>query len=159
MGTPDSDHSRRLEYASTRLLHDLATSMLRLSTSVMVECNFDRSFASTDLEQISATARVQIVQCWSDRETIVRRYRHRFMNGERHRAHFDQEALPDVITGLDRDAYDLSTLGYPAITVDTTDGLHPGFSVITSLVQAHRRQKPHALSPSYIPPFLDCPCC
>jgi predicted kinase len=153
IGTQDREDSRRLGYASTRLLYDLATSMLRHGTSLMVECNFDRAFASADLDRMSTTARVQIVQCWPDRETIVRRYHERSLNGHRHGAHFDLEALPDLIAGLDRDSYNLSTLGYPAITVDTTDGLHPGFSVITSLVHAHLQQEPHGLSPTYTPPL------
>jgi predicted kinase len=153
IGTPDRDHSRRLGFASTRLLYDLATSVLRHGTSLLVECNFDRSFASADLERISTTSRVQIVQCWSDRETIVRRYRDRFLTGERHGVHFDLEALPGLIARLDRGAYDLSTLGYPAITVDTTDGLHPGFSMITSRVHAHLQQEPHAHPPSCPPPI------
>lgn len=153
IGTQDRKDSRKLGYASTRLLYALATPMLRHGTSLMVECNFDRAFASADLNRMSTTARVQIVQCWSDRETIVRRYRERSLNGQRHGAHFDLEALPDLIAGLDRDAYNLSTLGYPAITVDTTDGLHPGFSAITGLVHAHLRQEPHGLSPTDTPPL------
>lgn len=154
IGIQDRADSRRVGYASTRLLYDLAMSMLRHGTSLMVECNFDRAFASADLDRMSTTARGQVVQCWSDRETIVRRYRDRSLNGQRHGAHFDLEALLDLIAGMDRDAYNLSPLGYPAVTVDTTDGLHPGFSVITSLVHEHLRQEPHGLSTTYTPPLL-----
>lgn len=140
VGAPDRESSRRLGYASTRLLYELATSLLRHGTNVMVESNFDRSFASVELDRMSAIAHVFVVQCWSDQETVLRRYRQRFNCGERHAVHFDSEALPDLISGLNRDAYNLSTLGYPALHVDTTEGLIPSYPEISSHVRDHLAQ-------------------
>lgn len=137
LGAADRDESRCLGFASTRLLYKLAASMIRRGTSVIIECSFVRTFASADLERTSDVARVLVVQCRSSRETVLRRCRERYMDGERHAAHFDAEALTDLGSAMERDAYNLSTFGYPTVSIDTTDGLIPDYSEIASRIQQH----------------------
>ncbi len=131
---PDREVSRTIGRASTRLLWDLAEGMLGRGVDVMVECNFDRQFAEVVLGRVAGTARILIVQCEADSATIERRYRERAWRGERQAAHFDLEALPDLLAGLARGAYDLAGLGHDALVVRTEDGYRPGYETILNRV-------------------------
>ena len=138
---PDRDASRRLGSASTKLLYDLAHAMLERGTSVMIECNFSRTFARDDLRRLAGMSQVLVVQCVADAETIERRYRDRHASGARHVAHFDLDALPDLIAGLEANAYDLTELGYPAIVVNTEGGYHPVYPDIVESIRRRRTER------------------
>jgi predicted kinase len=133
--TPDRDASRVIGRASTRLLLDLAQATLGRGVDVAIECNFDRRFAEEDLRRLAAVGRIVVVQCDADASVIERRYRERAARGERHAAHFDLDALPDLLAGLGRGAYCLVDLGYDAIVVRTDDGYRPGYETIVDRVR------------------------
>lgn len=134
---PDRAASRQIGAASTTLLYDLAFGMLQRGTSVMIECNFDRQFAEADLCRMKQVSRPLIVQCEADRDTIVWRYRKRHATGSRHAAHFDLDALPDLLAGLDVGAYNLNDLGYPGVRVRTNDGYQPALHGISAAIRRH----------------------
>ena len=141
----DRDASRTVGAASMHALWSLAAANIERGISVMIESNFDRRFAVDDLARMASLARILIVQCVAPPETIERRYRERASAGSRHTAHFDLDALPDLIAGLERGAYDLTTLGYPAIPVDTRDGYRPGYDTILEAIRNHLAQPDAAL--------------
>lgn len=135
--TPDRAASRQIGAASMTVLYDLAAAMLTRGVDTMVESNFYAQYAAPDLERMSRLARICIVQCEVERDTIVERYRHRHAGGERHAAHFDLDALPDLIAGLDANVYDLTSLGYPAIAVNTDDGYQPHYQAVSESIRHH----------------------
>ena len=67
----------------------------------------------------------------------MRRYRERATGGSRHPGHHDAAALPRLIDGLARGAYEPPALDIPVVRVDTTDGYAPAFARIVALVQEH----------------------
>lgn len=132
IGAADREASQRLGTASYRVLYDLAFGMLERGVGVMIEANLDRRFALAELQRLSGVSRVRLVQCVAEQTVIERRYRDRHAQGERHAAHFDLEALPEVLTGLDRGEYDLTMLGFETITVRTDDGYRPEYHELVS---------------------------
>ena len=135
--TPDRAASQQIGAASITVLYDLAAAMLTHDINTMIESNFYAQYAARDLERMSRLARICIVQVESERDTIVERYRHRHAGGERHAAHFDLDALPDLIAGLDANAYDLTALGYPVITVNTDDEYQPHYRETLEWIRHH----------------------
>lgn len=93
--TPDRAASRQIGAASMSVLYDLADAMLGRGVNTMIESNFYAQYAPRGLERMSRSARIRIVQCDAERDTIVHRYRQRHASSERHAAHFDLDALPD----------------------------------------------------------------
>jgi predicted kinase len=142
---PERDASRAIGRASARLLWDLAADNLARGVDLMIESNLDRQFASDDLCRVAALGRILILQCEADADLIERRYRKRASGGERHAAHFDLDALPDLRAGLARGAYDLSALGHECISLRTDDGYTPGYDAIRDGLRRHlgkQRLKP-----------------
>jgi hypothetical protein len=134
----DRAASRQLGTASFRLLHDLAGGILNRGVDLMIEANFTRKFAAPELERLSSTSSLVIVHCEADRQIIERRYRARHASGERHAGHFDVEALPDVLAGLDHGDYDLRSIGHPVHTIETNDGYEPPYAAIVNALEAFR---------------------
>jgi len=122
---PDRAASRQIGAASMSVLYDLADAMLARGVNTMIESNFYAEYAARDLVRMSRSARVCIVQCEVDRDNVVQRYRQRHADGERHAAHFDLDALSDLIAGLHTNIYDLTAIGYHVIAVNTDDGYQP----------------------------------
>ena len=134
---PDREASRRVGWASLVLLYDLAQAVLRCGASVMIECNFDRHYVVEHLQRLAERGRVLIVQCEADPGTIERRYRQRASEGGRHAVHFDLDALPDLLAGLERGAYDLTSLGYPSTVVRIEEGYKSGYGSIVEAIRHH----------------------
>lgn len=146
LGAIDLGDSRRIGTASFRLLYDLAESMLVRGADVMIEANLTRPYAGTPLARLSDHAGLLIVQCEAEATTIERRYRERAERGQRHAAHVDLDALPDLIAGLARHAYDLTGLGYPSLRVRTGDGHDPELATVLSTIR-HRLDAPASAAP------------
>lgn len=101
IGATDREESMRIGAASYRVLYDLAFAMLGPGRDVMIEANLTPRYAASELERLAGISRLAVVQCAADRHLIEQRYRDRHAEGGRHAAHFDLDALPDLIAGLD----------------------------------------------------------
>lgn len=132
----DREASKRIGEASYRMLHDLAFAILGQGRDVMLEANLSRLFAADELERLAGISQLTVVQCAAERDVIEQRYRARHAEGGRHAVHFDLDALPDLITGLDAGDYELTALGYPTISVRTDDGYEPGYGELVSRVRS-----------------------
>ena len=137
--TPDRDASRRIGAASFQLAYDLGFAVLERGTDVMIEANMTLPWAGAALERLAAVSRPLIVQCAADAAVIEARYRERAGHGERHAAHFDLDALPDLLAGLDDGRYDLTGLGHEVLTVDTASGYWPGYDAVRDAIRRHLR--------------------
>ncbi len=149
LDTPDRNASRQIGAASMNVVFALACEMLRRGTSVMIESNFLLRFAAEDLARMAQFGDIQLVQCSAPADLTDARYRQRTANGQRHTVHFDRDALPDLLVNLERGAYDLTSLPYPIIVVDTTDGYAPPYAAIleelTMMTRFHPQEttRPH----------------
>lgn len=130
----DREASRRIGATSFRVLYDLAFELLGQGRDLMIEANLSRRVAMSELERLARISQLAIVQCTADREVIEQRYRDRHADGGRHAVHFDLDALPDLIAGLDAGDYDLTTLGYPTVTVRTDEGYRPDIADLKAVL-------------------------
>ena len=137
--TSDRDASRRIGSASFQLLYALALAMLERGVDVMIEANLTRPYADAALARLAEHANLLICQCEADASVIETRYRERAERGERHAAHFDLDALPDLLTGLEDGRYDLTGLGYEVLMVHTDDGYRLGYGAIREAIRRHVR--------------------
>ncbi len=137
LGVPDRGASKRIGAASFRVLYDLAFAMVAHGSTMMIEANLNRAFVAPELARLTTVATVVIVQCEAGRAVIERRYRDRASSGERHGAHFDMDAFPDLITALESKANDLTPLGYPTMVVHTDEGYQPQYDNILETLQQH----------------------
>lgn len=137
LDTPDRNASRQIGAASMSVMFALARATLQRGTSVMIESNFLLRFAADDLARMTRLGALHLVQCSTSADTIEARYRQRAADGARHAIHFDLDALPDLRANLDHGEYDLTSLPYPSVLVDTTDGYAPSYpAILESLGQA-----------------------
>ena len=135
--TPDRDASRRIGAASFQLLYDLAHAMLDRGADMMIEANLTRPYADAALVRLAGRSRLLILQCVAEPAEIERRYRARAAEGARHQAHFDLDALPDLLIGLDDGRHDLTGLGHDGMLIDTNHGYRPGYDAIARSVLQH----------------------
>lgn len=138
--TPGRDASRRIGATSFHLLYDLAATMLAHGADLMIEANLTRPWAVDALNRLANHARLLILQCGAEAAVIERRYRERAEQGSRHAAHFDLDALPDLIAGMDDGRYDLTGLGHDVLAVCTKNGYQPGYDAIAASVHQHLSQ-------------------
>ena len=132
----DRDASRQIGAASMNVLFELAHSMLSRNVSTILESNFLAQFARNDLANLSPIATLLVVQCSAPVHVIEARYRNRASAGSRHAAHFDLDALPDLVDRLDRDEFNLTPLPYPSVIVDTTAGYDPEYPVLLERIRS-----------------------
>jgi predicted kinase len=136
LDAPDRKASRQIGGASVSVMFALACESLHSGTSVMIESNFLLRFATDDLARMTRLGAVHLVQCSTSADIIEARYLQRAADGARHAIHFDLDALPDLQSNLDRGEYDLTSLPYPSVLVDTADGYAPSYpAIIESLGQ------------------------
>jgi predicted kinase len=130
LDAPDRKASREIGAASMSVMFALARENLHRGASVIIESNFLLRFATDDLARIAGLGTVHLVQCSTSADIIEARYRQRAADDARHAIHFELDALPDLQSNLDRGEYDLTSLPYPSVLVDTTDGYAPSYPVI-----------------------------
>jgi predicted kinase len=135
VGAPaDVEASTRLGVAAYRVLYLSAGELLRAGNGVIIESNFRRGLSEAELRPLLALGRACLVHCHARAGVIMARYAERFARGERHPAHLDaarHDALLDDLAGARFDPLDLLI---PALVVDTTDGLSPGYDEVRSFV-------------------------
>lgn len=134
----DRAASKEVGAASFRVLYDLAFGMLSQGADVVIEANLTRRYATSELERLASISQLAVVQCVADREVVEQRYRDRHAEAVRHAAHFDLDALPDLLAGLDAGDFDLTALGFRTITVRTDDGYQPAYGGLVSRMRAQR---------------------
>lgn len=117
-GASPSD-SHRLGYVAIRLMHSWARRLLEKNVSIIIESNFRRTLSVDDLRELLAISRPVLVQCVAPEDAVVDRYVERSVRGERHPVHADASQVGELQNDLERDEYDLRSLGLPSVTVDT----------------------------------------
>ena len=128
MGTPpDRVASRRVGIAAIGVMLALARRAAQANADVILECNFRRGQGEVDLRSLMEMAEVRLVHCQVADEVTLERYRRRL---DRHLGHHDDQALPDLVKGLNEREFDPLRLDVRLLVVDTTDGYQPGLEEI-----------------------------
>lgn len=122
LGWSDRQWSRKLGFASWRIVLHLLEASLRAGQSLVVESNFKRDLASEDfaaLQRKYGFGAIQVL-CVAEGEVLRQRFRGRFESGERHPGHVDDQAYDELASQLCGEWEGLEIEG-PVLRVDLTD--------------------------------------
>lgn len=100
LGWSDRTWSQRLGRATWPLLYSVVGEQLRAGRSLIVEANFDPSFAAAEFARLPSCRAVQIY-CTANSETIRERFAARARDGSRHPGHVDDSISAEIAAGLD----------------------------------------------------------
>jgi predicted kinase len=139
-GAPNRLSSTQLGHAAIVLLLSVANRLLQARVSLVVECNFYRGLAESQLEPLIQGRRVVLVHCQGEPKTIIRRFRERAEGGKRHPCHHNAEALPRLEAQLGDGTFEPLALDVPTLCVDTTTAreYQPSFEVIVDFARSNR---------------------
>lgn len=137
LGAADRAESRALGAATYAIFNVVVPELLAAGTSVMLESNYRRGVSEADLRPLLARSRGVLIHCEAADEVIVTRYTGRAERGERHRAHFDAEVLPDLRADLAARRFGPLDLAIPTLRVDTTAGYAPDVDTIVAFIQSN----------------------
>lgn len=123
LGWSDRDWSRRLGFASIKLLYRLAEIELAAGRSLILEANFTPALNTTEFQALQRRHPYRPVQlfCTAETEILIRRVSARAASPERHPGHVELAWLDDFIAGLRAGGFGPLPLGGPVHMLDTTD--------------------------------------
>jgi len=123
LGWSDREWSRQFGRASSELLYYLLEAQLVAGCSLVVESNFDPTFATPRFQALQARydfIPIQ-VQCKAKGEVLFRRFQTRSESGERHPGHVDQLNYAEFKTALLAGSSEPLPIGGQIFEIDTTD--------------------------------------
>lgn len=123
LGWKDRDWSRKLGLATYQILFYFLEVQLSAGKSTVVESNFRREESTEPFRRLLAGNEFYPIQvmCWAAGETLIRRFRNRDVNGERHPGHVDVSTIDEVAAELLLGRYEPLDIEGDVIEVETTD--------------------------------------
>lgn len=113
-------------------MYAMASALLASGTGVVVESNFRRGLAESELIEAGHDGDIRVVHCVAEAATIDRRYGSRA--SERHAAHLDTARHPDVMRDLHDGSYEPLEMGAPRLVVRTDDGYQPAYEEVRAFL-------------------------
>lgn len=136
LGAPDRARSRELGVATYTIFKVVVPELLGAGTGVVLESNFRRGLSEDDLRPLLACSRGVLIHCEAASDLIVARYAGRAERGERHKAHFDAEVLPELRADLAAGRFEPLDLAIPTLRVNTTAGYAPDLDAVVTFAAA-----------------------
>lgn len=136
LGWSDRSWSRQVGRAGSELLYYFAEAQLRVGHSLVLESNFDPTFATPRLLGLQAQYpfRPWQVYCRAPAEVRLQRFQQRVEAGERHPGHLDHLNYGELLTGVTLGGAAPLDIGGQLLEVDTTDFQMIDYSgIITAL--------------------------
>jgi predicted kinase len=123
LGWKDRAWSQQLGRASSELLWYFAEAQLAAARSLIIESNFDPTFATSRLLALKAKVDFEPfqVQCIAAGEILLQRFKARAESGERHPGHVDHLNYAEVQAMLTHPRQYTLEIGGAGVEVDTTD--------------------------------------
>lgn len=123
LGPGDRARSRELGKSSVELLYYSAEILLKAGKSVMIEANFNPTFATKALLELKEKYSPEIIQirCFAQGEIVFERFKARALSGDRHAGHMDNGNLEELKPLLLQEKIEAVDVGGRFIDVDTTD--------------------------------------
>ncbi|MBF6439651.1 AAA family ATPase [Nocardia cyriacigeorgica] len=105
--------------------------LVRAGVIVVAEAAFQQRLWAPNLMAVAPVADIRIVHCTAAESVIRDRIAGRAEHDPHRRAHNDSDLLSQIAAGRHSvEHFESVDLGVPALTVDTTDGYHPGLEAI-----------------------------
>lgn len=123
LGWGDREWSRKLGRATMQLLYLSVEIELAAGRSFIVESNFKSELATPQFLGLKSKYNFQPfqIQCQTQGDVLVARFKQRTLSGERHPGHVDHISFADVEPDLGRGYYDPLDIGGSLFILDTTD--------------------------------------
>jgi predicted kinase len=123
LGWSDREWSRQLGLASSELLYYFVDAQLAAGCSLVVESNFDPTFATPRFRALQARYPFLLIQvhCKADGEVLFRRFQARSESSERHPGHVDQQNYAEFERVLLAGISESLPLDGPVLEIDTTE--------------------------------------
>jgi predicted kinase len=123
LGWKDRAWSKQLGRASSELLWYFAEAQLAAVRSLIIESNFEPTFAASRLLALKAKADFEPfqVQCIAASEILLQRFKARVESGERHPGHMDHLNYAELQASLTHHRQYTIAIGGADMEVDTTD--------------------------------------
>ena len=140
LGTGDRAWSKKLSQASYAILFKVVEGVIAAGTSLVIEGNFPAGVAKGAVREMKDRIPFSImeVNCVTDKEVLLHRYRERLKVGDRHPGHLDDEVYRELQDSLALGEQGAVDLGGSVFTVDTTNlgeiDLHLVFEKIRSCI-------------------------
>jgi predicted kinase len=123
LGWQDREWSQQLGRASSELLWYFAEAQLAAPRSLIIESNFDPTFATSRLLALKTKVDFEPfqVQCIAAGEMLLQRFKARAASGERHPGHVDHLNYAEFQSTLTHPRLYTLEIGGSGVEVDTTD--------------------------------------
>lgn len=135
---PDVPASMRLGGVAYAVLYFVAQQVLEAPTGLIIESNFRRGVSEPELRPLLAWSAAGLIQCTAAPEVVLRRYRERHDQGDRHLAHLDADRAAALADDLAAGRFEPLDLPIPTLVVDTTDGWRPPYEEILDFAAVPR---------------------
>jgi predicted kinase len=137
LGWEDREWSRQLGGASYDLLFYFTECLLRGGCSFIAEANFGPAHEAR-FQAWQGQYKVEIVQidCYTEREVLVERFKLRSESGERHPGHVDHLNYEEVSEAIAAGKYDFPNVGNVRLVVDTTELSTIPYATIIQTIKA-----------------------
>lgn len=136
---PDVAASMQLGAVAYAMLYFIAQRLLEAPTGVIIESNFRRGVSEPELRSLLAWSDPRLIQCTAAPDVVLRRYRERYDQGNRHPAHLDADRAAALADDLAAGRFEPLDLPIATLVVDTADGWRPLYEDVREFAAA-----PHA---------------
>jgi predicted kinase len=127
--------STALGRASYALLFAITDRLLTGGAGVIIESNFRRGTAESELTPLVEHAAAVLVHCEAPRTVVIERVLARAGRDDRHPIHPDLDRLVNLERDLTDGTFEPLDLGIEAIRVDTTNGYVPSLDALVARIR------------------------
>lgn len=122
-GSKDREWSKKIGMASYDILYHIAEEHLKANKSLIIETNFDPSFANKKIFEFSKKYNFTPLQirCITNGKILFQRFKERSSDSERHEGHCDNDNLEEWRPVLEKGKIEALKIDGETFDVDTTD--------------------------------------
>ncbi len=122
MGWSTDEWSRKLGIASWALLYQQVEALLAANVPLIVEGNFDPTYATMRWQQFMQRYPLRVIQirCETEPDTLLARFRTRYASGERHPVHRDGTIDHTLQTSVHQGPLGWIEIASERLSIDTT---------------------------------------
>jgi predicted kinase len=142
LGWSDRAWSKKLSGASYEMMFYALEELLEVGQACVLEANFDPKVHSEPLTKITQKFQTRVVQiqCVTDPEILLERFKSRWKSGERHPGHADEVMLPEMESLVKHKMLPLELPG-PVFELDTTDLANLETSALFATIEAELKHE------------------
>ena len=138
LGWSDRDWARKLGFVSMEMLYSFMETELEAGRSFIVESNFKPELANPRLRDLQGRYGFEAiqVQCRTEGQVLLERYKARATSEGRHPGHVDHLSLEEVMPQLVGGSFEPLDVAGTVLTLDTTDFTQVDYAHVLSAIRS-----------------------